>query len=103
MRLDENSGGVITLKEAQDLVKSFQTKNPDEPKAFFVGANHLRAILNQTDCIGVRIYNSYDEVSKSHTVVLIGVDRNENDIKEGMIVDRTAPCPPSCPIVGILD
>lgn len=103
MKLDENSGGVITLKEAQDLVSAFQTKNPDEKKAFFVGGNHLKAILSQDGCIGIRVYNAYDDENKSSTIVLIGVDENENDMKEGVIVDRTAPCPPSCPKIGILD
>ncbi|WP_321540127.1 hypothetical protein [Flavobacterium piscinae] len=36
MRLDENSGGVITLKEAQDLVRTYQTSNPEEVKGFLL-------------------------------------------------------------------
>ncbi|RXR34850.1 hypothetical protein EQG68_02775 [Flavobacterium piscinae] len=103
MRLDENSGGVITLKEAQDLVRTYQTSNPEEVKGFFIGANHLKAILNQERCIGVRIYNAYEEESKTHTLVLIGVDGNENDMKEGVIVDRLVKCPPHCSGTVILD
>ena len=103
MVLDKNSGGEITLKEAQDLISAFQTKFPTEAKAFYVGSNHLDAITNQEHCIGVRIYNAYDDANKTNTVVLVGVDKQGNDMKNGVIVDRTTPCPPSCPTVGILD
>jgi len=103
MNLDKNSGGEITLKEAQDLIEAFQTKFPDEKKAFYVGSNHLQAIIDQENCIGVRIYNAYDEVKETKTVVLVGVDRLENDMKDGIIVDRTVICPPHCPTISILD
>ncbi|PKP16283.1 MAG: hypothetical protein CVU07_07445 [Bacteroidetes bacterium HGW-Bacteroidetes-23] len=103
MKLDENSGGVITLKEAQDLVSAFQTKNPDEKKAFFVGGNHLKAILNQERCIGIRVYNAYDGTNKTNTIVWIGVDENGNDIKDGVIVDKSEVCPPICSLVNLLD
>jgi len=103
MNLDQNSGEVITLSEAQNLVRNFQANNPEENKAFYVGSNHLKAIMEQEGCIGVRIYNAYDDQSKTKTVVLVGVDENENDMKDGVIVDRTSKCPPNCPTVSILD
>ncbi|MDP2159749.1 MAG: hypothetical protein Q8K02_04660 [Flavobacterium sp.] len=103
MNLDQNSGEVITLSEAQNLVRDFQTVHPQEIKAFYVGSNLLKAIMEQEGCIGLRIYNAYDDQSKTKTVVLVGVDEDENDMKEGVIVDKTFRCPPTCPTVSILD
>lgn len=103
MTLDSNTGGQITLKEAQDLITAFQTKFPEEKKAFFVGSNHVEAILAQDRCVGVRIYNAYDDERVTKTVVLVGVDTFGNDMKEGVIVDRTVICPPHCPTISILD
>lgn len=85
------------------MVRAFQSKNPQDVKSFYVGSNHLKAIIEQEGCIGLRIYNAYDEDNRTTNVVLIGVDEDENDMKEGVIVDRTTPCPPSCPKIGILD
>lgn len=103
MNLDQNSGEVITLKEAQDLVKTFQYLYPEANKSFYVGSNLLNAILEQEGCVGIRIYNAFDEVEKTTTVVLVGVDEDENDMKEGVLVDRTVRCPPNCPTISILD
>lgn len=59
MATDKNTGEVITLEEAIDFTHSFQTRNPDELKSFFVGINKLNLILEQKDCVGLRIYNGY--------------------------------------------
>jgi hypothetical protein len=103
MALNQNSGEVISLGEAQELIRAFQTNYPNDKKAFFVGSNHYQAILDQEGCIGVRIYNAYDEVNQTKTVVLIGVDDKDNDMKTGIIVDRAVICPPHCSIINILD
>ncbi|UPQ78282.1 hypothetical protein M0M57_11700 [Flavobacterium azooxidireducens] len=103
MEINKNSGGEIKLKEAQDLIAAFQSIFPEEKKAFFIGSNHVEAILAQDRCIGVRIYNAYDEDKLTKTVVLVGVDTLGNDMKEGVIVDRTVICPPHCPTISILD
>lgn len=103
MVVDENSGEVISLNEAQELVRAFQTKFPNDKKAFFVGSNNYQSILSQEGCIGVRIYNAYDEVNSTTNVVLIGVDADGNDLNEGVIVDKSVICPPTCPRISILD
>ena len=49
MATDKNTGETITLEEAIDFTHSFQTRNPDELKSFFVGINKLNLILEQKD------------------------------------------------------
>ncbi len=103
MKLDQNSGAEITLSEAQAHIKEFQMKNPDEVKSFFIGSNHIKSILDQEGCIGLRIYNGINLESSRMNQVLIGVNELGNDIKEGVIVNKAIICPPECSIINILD
>lgn len=97
MATDRNSGEVITVTEAIGFTHSFQENNPEATKAFFVGANKLNLILEQENCIGIRIYNGYDNVPNKQNLVLIGVDKNGEDIRNGVIVEHLVTCPPDCP------
>lgn len=100
--LDVNTGEVITLEEAQGYVSEFKKNYPDEVTSFFVGKNLIKDILNQEDCIGLRVYNGYDYAEARMNQVFIGVNSDENDMK-GLIVNKTAVCPPVCPIDGLMD
>lgn len=103
MALDENTGDDITLTEAQDYISEFEKQYPNEVKAFFIGASHFRSILDQQDCIGIRIYNGYDLTEERMNQVLVGVDSDENDMKTGVIINKSAVCPPVCPTISIMD
>ena len=72
-------------------------------KGFFVGTNKLQSILSQEDCIGIRVYNGYDYTEGRMNQVFVGVDSNENDMKDGLIVDKSLVCPPVCPTISIMD
>lgn len=103
MLLDENTGSVISLTEAQEYIAEFQKRFPDEIKASFIGANHINSVLAQEDCIGIRIYNGYNDKDERMNQVLVGVDTAENDMVSGVILDRCAVCPPVCPTISIMD
>lgn len=97
MEIDKNTGEVITLKKAIDFTHSSQTRNPDELKSFFVGINKLNLILEQKDCVGLRIYNGYNTVTQKNNLVLVGVDEKGEDITNGVILENLNPCPVYCP------
>ena len=97
MGTDKNTGKVITLKEAIDFTQSFQTRNPEELKSLFVGINKLNLILDQKNCVGLRIYNGYDTKTKKNNLVLVGVDEKGEDITDGVILENLNPCPVYCP------
>ena len=63
--------------------------------AHFVGKNKLQKILDQDGCMGVRIYYGLDNGVKN--LVFVGADANENDMVDGVILEKTLPCPPRCP------
>ncbi|WP_300567835.1 hypothetical protein [Flavobacterium sp.] len=103
MSLDQHTGEEITLVEAQGYVAEFAKQFPDEVKSFFVGSILIESILAQEDCIGLRAYNGYDDAEGRMNIVFVGVDTDENDMKNGIIVDRCAVCPPVCPTISIMD
>lgn len=100
--LDVNTGETITLTEAKEYVSEFAKQYPGEVKSFFVGKNHVKSILNQEDCIGLRVYNGYDLTETRMNQVFIGVGSDESDMK-GLIVNRSLVCPPVCPVDGLMD
>lgn len=102
MKLDVNTGSIITQEEAKALITAFESKFPGEVTSSFIGANNVKNILEQENCIGVRIYNGYDIVNEKISLVLLGVDEDEKEILEnGIIYDRIETCPPLCPIDGL--
>jgi hypothetical protein len=98
MKLDRNSAEVISLEEAVKYTHSFQRKNPYAIKAFFVGADKLELILEQENCIGIRIYNGYNREEDRENLVLVGVDVSGEDMTRGVILEELTPCPKVCPI-----
>lgn len=97
MAIDPKSGKQITLQEAQDLIKAFETKFPNQIKASFVGIDTLNLILNQENVMGVRVYYGYDTVAKQISPVLVGVDNDGKDMT-AVLIDRTVNCPVECDV-----
>ena len=96
MSLTRSTGGQITLNEAKTLTESFQTNHPYENKCYFMGAEHIQAILNQPGCIGIRVYKGFDKGTDKKTIVLVGVDGDCKDMTSGVIADKAKPCPEFC-------
>lgn len=96
MSFNGNEGSAITLAEAAELTANYRaTISPGEQLGLFVGRNHLLAILNQSGCMGVRMYYGIAKDSEKQ-LVLVGVTSNENDMEKGILIDRAVPCPTKC-------
>ncbi len=103
MSLNPNTGSIITKEEAQTLIAAFDKKFPGQIVSSFIGGNNVKKILEQKDCIGVRIYNGYNDSEQKISLVLVGVNSSEEDILEnGIIYDEMAICPPLCPKNGLV-
>lgn len=102
MEIDNNTGEVITLDEAINYTHTFQENNPDAIKSFFAGINKINRILGQDDCIGIRFYNGEDPLTGKNNLVLVGVDKNGEDITQGVILERLVTCPNYCPKNSVL-
>ncbi len=61
----------------------------------FFGKEAIKNILNQQDCVGLRIYNAIDD-NKQQTFVLVGVTAENSDITGGELAEFSSGCPPFC-------
>jgi hypothetical protein len=96
MSFNGNEGSAITLAEAAELTANYRaTISPGDQLGLFVGRNHLLAILNQSGCMGVRMYYGINKDGEKQ-LVLVGATSNENDMEKGTIVDHLLPCPTNC-------
>ena len=96
MSFNGNEGSAITLTEASDLTANYRaTISPGDRIALFVGRNRLLDILNQSGCMGVRIYFGIDKNGEQE-LVLVGADSDEDDMEKGVIIDHLQACPTRC-------
>ncbi len=95
MAFDGNEGEIIDLRTAGTWTSNYQEQNEGGVKAHFYGKNKLNQILNQTGCVGIRIYRAIDDVG-ADVLVLVGVDGEENNMEGGVILENGTPCPPRC-------
>lgn len=102
MEINRDSSEVITLDQAIEYTHAFQENNPGAIKSFFAGSSKINLILEQENCIGVRIYNGYDATSGKNNLVLVGVDIQGEDMTQGVILERLSPCPKYCPKNSVL-
>ncbi len=97
MAFNGDEGSVVTLAEASGWTANYRRTVPaGEIISQFVGRNKLMEILNQDDCMGVRIYYGIGDDGKKN-LILVGAEADENDMVDGIIVERLSPCPPLCP------
>lgn len=55
----------------------------------------IQAILDQTNCVGIRVYYGVDNEGVQK-LVIVGVISNENDMVTGLIMEHGSLCPPHC-------
>jgi|ERR1700743_3725219 len=85
----------ITLDQATTWTKNFRAANPSSTKAYFFGINKIKTILSQSGCVGIRSYNAIDDTGKTQ-LVWVGVTADGKDMYNGIILDRSYPCPNYC-------
>jgi len=84
----------INLETASKWTKNFRnTISEGETIAEFFGKDHIQEILNQADCVGIRIYYSLDDTGKKH-LIICGAKANEDDIYTGMLAEAALGSPP---------
>jgi hypothetical protein len=94
MAFNGTEGGQIPLATGAAMTAEYRAQNPGEIKAHFYGKEILDVLLNQEDCVGIRIYYGIDE-NGNKELVLVGTDASECDLTD-LIVDLSNPCPNRC-------
>jgi len=68
-------GEEIGLELGNELIYQYQSKNPNDVLGYQIGRNILDQILAQPGCLGIKLYNAYNE-SGEKTLVYVGMDAN---------------------------
>lgn len=96
-----NENHDIELNRAVLLTKEYRDSNgPDTIRAIYFSKSAIIKVLDQTDCVGIRIYNAIKD--GKHTFAIVGVKANQEDLEDGYILENGFPCPPICGISGQL-
>lgn len=87
----------IPLATASAWTANFRNSDPNPGKtiAHSFGKDAVSAILNQSGCVGIRMYYALDE-NGAKQIILTGVDAAGNDLYNGLLAERSFKCPPDC-------
>ncbi len=96
MKFDANTDHSISLAEAAAMTKKFR-EGAGQGAIIAAAFNKkaLQSILNQKECIGIRMYYAKEENGEP-TLVLVGVKENGDDIYDGELAEWSGNCPPNC-------
>lgn len=95
MAFTGNEAEQFPLVTAAEWTKKYREANPNRIKAHFFGMNIINQILSQPTCVGIRCYYALDE-NGIQQLIMVGADKDENDIYNGIIAEVSSPCPPFC-------
>jgi len=88
----------ISLDDAVRLVtarREADAGKPDAERPFAFHRLGLDPVLAQAGCVGIRAYPAQHD-DGSHTWVLVGVDKDGNDMTAGQLLQDPLLCPPWC-------
>ena len=96
-------GEEIGLELGTQFIKDYQISNPADVQYYVIGRDIIDEILAQPGCVGMRFYNSYNEMGEK-TLVYVGLNSEGNaileytcintngvlDTRKGIVADRGA-------------
>jgi hypothetical protein len=85
----------ITLEEAAAHTKRHRDAKVHAVNAGAFHKDQVLELLNQPGCVGLRIYHGRDK-DGSPTFVLAAMDKADNDLTSGILLEWLYPCPPVC-------
>lgn len=107
-KLSPADGAPIEKVKADKWIKKYKDKHPgkDEIIARFFGKDIVQKILDQKDCVGIRIYSAIGDNDESQQLI-VGAREDGSNIwpkdaqavtaEDAIIADASKPCPPYCP------
>lgn len=80
-------GEEIGYELGAQMVKDYQTANPQDAYCYVIGRNIIETILAQPGCVGIQFYNAYNEMGEK-TLVYVGLDAEGKTILEYSTVNK---------------
>ncbi len=97
MAFTGNEDHSINLTEAAALTKAYRDSIPaGETIAHCFGKKAILDLLNQPDCVGLRIYYGINSANGAKELVITGVNAQDNDLYQGVLLDKSRGCPELC-------
>lgn len=94
MSFTGNEDHSISLETASQWTANFRaTMQANDKLAEFFGKDAIQEILDQPNCVGIRIYNSIDDLGVKHFIIS-GVKANEDDLYNGELAEAGFGSPP---------
>lgn len=93
MSFNPNQNHSITLTAAAEMTEDYRNANPGAILGGFFGKDAIQAILNQTDCVGIKYYYALN--NGAPTLVLVGAKANQDDLYTGLLAEFSLPDPPN--------
>lgn len=96
MAFNGKEGGSVSVSDAGEWTAAFRNSFSGETKGVFFGKDILNDILDQSGCMGIRMYNAVK--GGKMQLVLVGTDSEENDQlgATDIVADLSVLCPPTC-------
>jgi hypothetical protein len=88
-----NENQEIPLSEASIITQNYRNANPGAVLGEYFGQKILTDILNQPNCVGIRMYYGLSSDGQPQPI-LAGVFADGNDIVNGVLGDRSVKSPP---------
>lgn len=86
----------ISLEEASKLTTNYRKNTVSGAVlAGFFGKEVIQAIIDQSECVGIRVYYGQQE-DGTPELVLVGAKSDMDDIIDGKLAEKMIPCPPNC-------
>jgi hypothetical protein len=87
----------ISLNDAANFTSNYRNSVITAPYIYgaYFGKSAIQAILNQTGCVGIRIYNA-KKTDGSLNYVIVGVNSNGDDMEDNDLAEHGIGCPPFC-------
>lgn len=85
----------ISLTDAAALTQAYRDAKVSDVKAAAFAGDQVLQLLNQTGCVGIRIYYGRNP-DASPSLVLAGTDASDSDVTQGVMLEQNWPCPPLC-------
>jgi hypothetical protein len=96
MSVTGNENHDISLSDAATMTKNYRdTITSGTTIAHCFGNGAIQDILDQTGCVGIRIYYAITNDGKKQ-LVITGVNSSGNDLYNGKLADRSMCCPADC-------
>ena len=89
-------GKPIDINDAAAMTKKYRGNHPGQPISTAYDRDLVEKILDQDGCVGLRMYYAQN-ADDALCLVLVGTDKNGDDLYKGELMEWGAPCPPDCP------